>query len=89
MQVVNVFICRHPRASLFSTPWLDNRLILTGVLAELLLLGAVVYTPIGQRIFETGPAGVAGTLIVVPFMLTLLLAPASAWQRTCLTVALG
>jgi sodium/potassium-transporting ATPase subunit alpha len=74
MQVVNVFICRHPRASLFATPWLDNRLILTGVLAELVVLGAVVHTAIGQQIFETAPVSVAATLIVLPFMLALLLA---------------
>jgi sodium/potassium-transporting ATPase subunit alpha len=74
MQVVNVFICRHPRASLFATPWLDNRLILSGVVAELVLLGAVVYTPVGQRLFQTQPVGWGATLIVVPFMLTLLLA---------------
>ncbi len=83
MQVINVFICRHPRASVCASSLLDNRLILTGVLTEVALLGAVVYTPIGQRLFETAPVGAAATLVVVPFMLAMLVAEEArkAWLR--------
>ncbi len=73
MQVVNVFLCRHATASIVSTPLFGNRLILTGVVAELVLLGVVVYTPLGQRVFETAPVGIAATVIVLPFMLAMLL----------------
>ena len=73
MQVINVFLCRQSTASILSTPLFDNRLILTGVVAELVLLGLVVYTPLGQRVFETAPVGITATLVVLPFMLAMLL----------------
>jgi hypothetical protein len=53
MQVVNVFLCRSDRLSLLRTGLRGNRLLLVGVALEVLLLLAIVYTPLGQRIFGT------------------------------------
>lgn len=52
-QVANVFACRSPRASSFSVGFFTNRLLLWGVAVELLLLGLIVYHPVGHRIFGT------------------------------------
>jgi sodium/potassium-transporting ATPase subunit alpha len=52
-QVANVYVCRSPMASIFSTGLLTNRLILCGIAVELSILALIVYSPIGHRIFGT------------------------------------
>ncbi len=52
-QVVNVFACRHPQVSMFRLGVLSNPLLLVGVAAEILLLLAIVYTPLGNAAFGT------------------------------------
>ena len=53
MQVVNVFLCRSDRLPLLRTGLFGNRLLLGGVVLEVLLLLAIVYTPLGQSLFGT------------------------------------
>ena len=57
MQVMNVFLCRHPLKSSLSFGLFSNPLILLGVAAELLLLLLIVYTPTGNWLFGTAPLG--------------------------------
>lgn len=71
-QVVNVFLCRHPRRSAFAFGLASNPLILWGVAAELLLLLAIVYTPLGNAVFGTAPLALSAWLFVLPFALGLL-----------------
>ncbi|WP_153112112.1 cation-translocating P-type ATPase [Propionivibrio limicola] len=52
-QVVNLFVCRHPRAGAFSVPLLENRLILLGLAVEIGLILLIVYAPVGNRVFGT------------------------------------
>lgn len=52
-QMVNVFVCRHPQLPAWQFPLLENRLLLIGLAAELSLLLAILYTPIGNRLFGT------------------------------------
>jgi sodium/potassium-transporting ATPase subunit alpha len=52
-QVVNVFACRHPRQSMFRFPLASNRLLLVGVVVEIVLLLLIVYTPAGHAAFGT------------------------------------
>jgi sodium/potassium-transporting ATPase subunit alpha len=52
-QVANVFVCRSPIASSFTRGLGGNRLLAWGVVAELALLGIIVYHPIGQWAFGT------------------------------------
>lgn len=56
-QMVNVFVCRHPRLPVWRFPPLQNRLLLAGLLLELVLLILILYTSLGNRIFGTAPVG--------------------------------
>ncbi len=71
-QVVNVFLCRHPRRSAFAFGIASNPLILLGVAAEILLLLAIVYTPAGNALFGTAPLAASAWLFVLPFALGML-----------------
>jgi magnesium-transporting ATPase (P-type) len=51
MQVMNVFLCRHPRESVFRFPWLGNRLLLLGIALEITLILLIVYAPLGNSLF--------------------------------------
>lgn len=74
MQMVNVFLCRSPRGSIFAQPLTNNRLILGGVVAELLLILLIDYTGPGQAVFGTAPIARSAWLVVGPFALTMLMA---------------
>ncbi|MDE2483965.1 MAG: cation transporting ATPase C-terminal domain-containing protein, partial [candidate division NC10 bacterium] len=52
-QVANVYACRSPRGSVLSMGIFTNRLIVWGIGVELSILGLIVYSPIGHRIFGT------------------------------------
>ena len=73
MQVVNVFLCRHPAISIFSRCHRRNRLIGYGILFELLLLSLIDYTPWGNALFGTAPLGIEVWLFIVPFGIGMLL----------------
>ena len=51
-QMVNVFVCRHPRASLFSLFASRNPLLTLGLAVELGLL-LIAFTPLGNALFAT------------------------------------
>ncbi|MCC7484669.1 MAG: cation-transporting P-type ATPase [Burkholderiales bacterium] len=72
MQVVNVFLCRHPRESLAATGILGNPLILWGIAAELAILAAIVYSPWGNALFGTAPLGGEVWAFVLPFAAAML-----------------
>ena len=57
MQVINVFLCRHPLKSSLSFSIFGNPLMLLGIAAELGLLLFIVYTPSGNWLFGTAPIG--------------------------------
>ena len=67
MQVVNVFLCRDERRSAFAFGLASNPLLLWGIAIELLLLFAIVYTPLGQALFGTAPLSAAAWLFMLPF----------------------
>jgi len=71
MQVVNIFMCRHPVFSAFSRRYRRNRLILYGIIFELTLLLLITYTPWGNLLFGTAPIGSVWLLIIalMPVML--------------------
>jgi len=73
-QIGNVFTCRSARESVFSIGFFSNRLIFTGIVAELLLQLFIVYHPIGNRIFGTAPLPLSTWLILIPFSIGLLAA---------------
>ena len=50
---------------MLGAPLFNNRLILAGILAEIVLIPLIVYTPWGNRIFGTQPIGMAVWLFVM------------------------
>ena len=64
-QVVNVFLCRHPRETAFSFPLAENRLLLLGLAVEIALLLLIVFSSVGNWLFATQafPAGVWALLL--------------------------
>ena len=73
MQMVNVFLCRHPSMSVFSRSHRFNRMIVYGIGFELLLLLLIVYTPWGNALFGTAPLAAEVWLFIIPFGLGMLL----------------
>jgi len=73
MQVVNVFLCRHPAMSIFSRGHRRNRLIGYGIAFELLLLLLIDYTPWGNMLFGTAPLAGNVWLFIMPFGVGMLL----------------
>ncbi len=72
MQIVNVFLCRHPRESVFAVRLFDNPLIFWGIAVELALILVIAYTPWGNVIFGTAPIGAAVWIYVLPFAAVML-----------------
>ena len=69
MQVVNVFLCRSDRNSVFSRNFFSNKLVLWGIAAEIILILLVDYTPWGNLIFGTAPIASEVWLFIIPFAL--------------------
>jgi magnesium-transporting ATPase (P-type) len=72
MQVVNVFLCKSDRDSAFSFGFFSNKLLLWGVLAEIVLILLIDYTRWGNLIFGTAPIPKEVWLFVIPFALGML-----------------
>ena len=72
MQIVNVFLCRHPRESVFAIGFFGNTLIFWGIAIELALILAIVYTPWGNTLFGTAPLGTEVWTFVLPFAAAML-----------------
>ena len=62
-QIANVFLCRSETRSAFRLGLLSNPLILGGILGEVLLILAIVYLPVGHRVFGTAPIPFAAWLV--------------------------
>jgi magnesium-transporting ATPase (P-type) len=73
MQVVNVHLCRSDRTSLAALPLFGNRLITAGIVAEIVLIVLIGYTPAGHALFGTAPIAWTAWLFVVPFAIAMLL----------------
>jgi calcium-translocating P-type ATPase len=83
MQMVNVFLCRHPFKSAFSQPLLGNRYILFGLAAELGLLLLILYTAAGNWLFGTAPIDVEAWSLALACAALMLLCEElrKAWLR--------
>jgi magnesium-transporting ATPase (P-type) len=66
-QVVNVWICRSERASVLAFGPRSNPLILWGIAVELGLLAAIMWLPLGQRLFGTAPIPAGAWRVMLPF----------------------
>jgi calcium-translocating P-type ATPase len=57
MQMVNVFLCRHPTKSSLAFGFFGNHYLLLGLAAELGVILFIIYTPAGQWLFGTAAIG--------------------------------
>jgi sodium/potassium-transporting ATPase subunit alpha len=57
MQIVNVFLCRHPSKSSLSFGLFSNPYLLLGLAAELGVILFIIYTTAGNWLFGTAPIG--------------------------------
>ncbi len=57
MQIANVFACRSEKYSVFKIGFFNNKLILWGIVFELIFASFIVYTPFFQKIFNTTGLG--------------------------------
>jgi len=73
MQVVNVFLCRSDRHSAFSFGLFSNKMLLWGVLTEIVLILLIDYTPWGNLVFGTAPISIEVWLFVMPFAMGMLI----------------
>ncbi|MDD5433844.1 MAG: cation-transporting P-type ATPase [Nitrospira sp.] len=71
-QIANVFVCRSGRNSVFSISIKSNKLILLGIVTELVLLTLIVYTTPGNIIAGTSSIPLSAWLFFIPFSLLLL-----------------
>jgi magnesium-transporting ATPase (P-type) len=56
-QIGVVFNCRSDRTSVFKIGFFTNRMVLIGILTELLLLCLLIYAPFMHGLFNTAPIG--------------------------------
>jgi magnesium-transporting ATPase (P-type) len=53
MQIANVFACRSDKHSVFKLGFFGNKLVLWGIIFEIIFASLIVYTPFFQKIFQT------------------------------------
>jgi len=63
MQVMNVFLCRHPLKSSLAFGLFGNPYILLGLVAELGMILFIIYTPVGNWLFGAAPIGAEAWLL--------------------------
>jgi magnesium-transporting ATPase (P-type) len=87
MQMVNVFLCRHPLRSSLNSKMLGNRLILLGLAAESAGILFVIYTPAGNWLFGAAPIGAEAWLLALACALLMGISEEGrkAWLRRVLT----
>lgn len=74
MQIANVFLCRSESRSMFARDIFSNKLVLSGVAAEIMLILLIVYTAWGNRIFGTAPIPLDVWLFMLPFAIAMIAA---------------
>ena len=91
MQMMNVFLCRHPFKSSLSFGLFSNRYILLGLAAELGVILFIIYTPAGNWLFGTAAIGVEVWLLALAgaAAMWLLEEMRKAWLRRLMTRAAG
>ncbi|MDP3512206.1 MAG: cation-transporting P-type ATPase [Sulfuritalea sp.] len=91
MQMMNVFLCRHPIKSSLSFGLFSNRYILLGLAAELGVILFIIYTPAGNWLFGTAAIGVEVWLLALAgaAAMWLLEEMRKAWLRRLMTRAAG
>jgi P-type Ca2+ transporter type 2C len=71
MQIANIFACRSEKYSAFKLGFFNNKLILWGILFELVFAAVIIYTPFCQKIFNTIGLGWQEWSILFVFMIAI------------------
>ncbi len=66
-QIADVYICRTRRQSVFTIGFFGNKLILLGIVSELLILAAIVYLPAMNTLFGTHSLTLFELSLGIPF----------------------
>lgn len=69
MQIANVFACRSEKYSTFRIGIFGNKLILWGIVVELIFTAILIYTPFFQKIFQTTGLGWKEWAVLSVFMI--------------------
>ena len=82
-QIGNVFNCRTERQSVFKVGLFSNRQVNFGIVFEIVLIAVLVYLPLLQPIFHTGPLDLSDWLLlcVWPPVILLIEEARKAWVR--------
>ncbi|MDP2783116.1 MAG: cation-transporting P-type ATPase [Sulfurimicrobium sp.] len=91
MQMMNVFLCRHPFKSSLSFGLFSNRYILLGLAAELGVILFIIYTAAGNWLFGTAPVGIEVWLLALACaaLMWVLEEVRKAWLRRMLARAVS
>ena len=91
MQMMNVFLCRHPIKSSLSFGLFSNRYILLGLAAELGVILCIIYTAAGNWLFGTAAIGIEVWLLALAgaVVMWLLEEGRKAWLRRLMSRAAG
>jgi len=73
-QVANGMVCRTAREPVSRIGFFTNRLLLMGIVFEIILQIVLVYTPVGQMLFALAPIPLSVWLFLVPFAILLFMA---------------
>jgi calcium-translocating P-type ATPase len=73
LQIVNVFLCRSERDSVFVSGFFSNRWLLGGLIVEIAMIAAMDYTPWGNLVFGTAPVPGKVWLFAIPFAMGMLI----------------
>lgn len=82
MQIANVFACRSDRLSAFKLGLFSNKLILWGIVFELVFASIIIYTPFFQKVFQTAAIGLFDWVILFIFAPLIFLAE-ELRKKTC------
>ncbi len=74
MQIGTVFACKTKSESVFKVGIFNNKLILLGILIEIILSVFIIYHPWGNKIFSTSPIPLSVWFMLIPFAILLFFA---------------
>jgi len=72
-QIANVMICRTKKESIFKKGFLTNKVVLLGILSEIILLSIILYFPPANKLFGTSPVEFRILAISLPFAIVIFL----------------
>ena len=81
-QIGNVFCCKTNSQSVFKVGLFNNKLILFGILCEVIIVSLIIYLPFFQKIFGTASIGWKEWLVLLTFgPVILILEESRKWLR--------